>query len=76
EVEFRAPVTVSLLTERRVYAPYGLYGGAPGLRGRNILLRDGEDRILPGKITIDLRPGDILRIETPGGGGFGAQEQG
>ncbi len=76
EVEFRAPVTVSLLTERRVYAPYGLHGGAPGLHGRNVLVHGDEELILPGKTTIDLRPGDILRIETPGGGGFGAQEQG
>jgi len=72
EVEFLAPVTVSLLSERRVYAPYGLAGGAPGTAGRNILLRDGVERLLPGKVTIDLLAGDVLRIETPGGGGFGS----
>jgi N-methylhydantoinase B len=72
EVEFRAPVTVSLLSERRVYAPYGLNGGAAGLRGRNVLIRDGEERLLPGKTTVEMLPGDVLRIETPGGGGFGA----
>lgn len=72
EVEFRAAVTVSLLTERRVNPPYGLAGGAPGQVGGNILLRDGVEQRLPGKVTIDLRAGDRLRIETPGGGGFGA----
>ncbi len=72
EVEFCAPVTVSLLSERRVYAPYGLNGGAAGLRGRNVLIRDGEERLLPGKTTVEMLPGDVLRIETPGGGGFGA----
>ena len=72
EVEFCAPVTVSLLSERRVYAPYGLNGGTAGLRGRNVLIRDGEERLLPGKTTVEMLPGDVLRIETPGGGGFGA----
>jgi len=49
-----------------------LNGGAAGLRGRNVLIRDGEERLLPGKTTVEMLPGDVLRIETPGGGGFGA----
>ncbi|HWQ14045.1 MAG TPA: hydantoinase B/oxoprolinase family protein, partial [Roseiflexaceae bacterium] len=71
EVEFLAPVTVSLLTERRARGPYGLRGGRPGAPGRNTLLSGGHARPLPGKATVELAPGDALRIETPGGGGFG-----
>jgi N-methylhydantoinase B len=72
EVEFLAPVTASLLTERRRHAPYGLAGGAPGQAGRNTLIEpDGTEHILPGKITVEIDAGAILRIETPGGGGWG-----
>jgi 5-oxoprolinase (ATP-hydrolysing) len=72
ELEFTAPVTASLLSERRAVAPFGLAGGAPGARGRNLCLRaDGRALELPGRATVALQPGDRLRIETPGGGGFG-----
>lgn len=72
EVQFLLPVTVSLLTERRTLAPYGLQGGAPGAPGRNTLIQaDGSEHPLPGKATLHLQPGDCLRIETPGGGGWG-----
>jgi N-methylhydantoinase B len=57
----------SLLTERRRHAPPGAAGGADGARGRNLL--DGEE--LPPKASGSLRRGQRLRIETPGGGGFG-----
>ncbi|MBW2415556.1 MAG: hydantoinase B/oxoprolinase family protein, partial [Deltaproteobacteria bacterium] len=67
EIEFLSPMKVSLLSERRERAPHGLAGGSAGLRGRNLL--DGED--LGGKASFDVRPGARLRIETPGGGGFG-----
>jgi 5-oxoprolinase (ATP-hydrolysing) len=70
--EFLAPVTVSLLTERRETAPYGLRGGAPGARGRNALeRRDGTTQELRGRDTLRLEAGECLRVETPGGGGFG-----
>jgi 5-oxoprolinase (ATP-hydrolysing) len=70
--EFLAPVTVSLLGERRATAPFGLAGGAPGARGRNLLERlGGGVEELAGRATRELRAGDRLRIETPGGGGFG-----
>jgi len=73
ELEFTAPVTASLLTERRATAPFGLAGGAPGAPGRNLCLRaDGGEEVLPGRATVALAPGDRLRIETPGGGGYGA----
>jgi 5-oxoprolinase (ATP-hydrolysing) len=73
ELEFTAPVTASLLSERRATAPFGLAGGAPGARGRNLCLRaDGRIEELPGRARVSLAPGDRLRIETPGGGGWGA----
>ena len=68
ELEALAPLRYSLITERRRHAPPGAAGGARGATGRNLL--DGEE--LPAKATGDLRPGQRLRIETPGGGGYGA----
>ena len=56
---------------RRRYAPYGARGGKPGGRGRNTLIRGGKIQKLPGKVELRLRRGDRLRIETPGGGGYG-----
>jgi len=72
EYEVLTNVSATILSERRRRSPYGVRGGAPGAPGRNTLIRDGEERPLPGKIDVDLRPGDRLRIETPGGGGYGA----
>ncbi len=66
--------TLSLITERRVSRPWGLAGGKPGAPGENWLLRAGqEDRAerLPDKCTVRLRKGDVLRMLTPGGGGWG-----
>ena len=71
EYEVLAPTTVTILSERRRGAPYGVRGGQPGGSGRNTLIRDGRETALPGKIELQLRPGDRLRIETPGGGGYG-----
>jgi N-methylhydantoinase B len=67
EIEALAPLRYSLITERRRHAPPGAEGGEPGACGRNLL--DGEE--LPSKSIGDLQPGQRLRIETPGGGGFG-----
>jgi N-methylhydantoinase B len=67
ELEAEADMTFSLLTERRRHAPAGAEGGAAGAPGRNLL--DGEE--LPPKASGSLRRGQRLRIETPGGGGFG-----
>jgi N-methylhydantoinase B len=67
EVEALAPMSFSLLTERRRHAPPGADGGEPGARGRNLL--DGEE--LPPKAGGTLDAGQRLRIETPGGGGHG-----
>jgi N-methylhydantoinase B len=67
EIEVLEPCRVSLLTERRLRAPEGVQGGRAGAPGRNLL--NGEE--LPPKATRSLGPGDVVRIETPGGGGFG-----
>jgi N-methylhydantoinase B len=70
-LRFLCPVTVTLTGERRTKAPYGLQGGEPGKCGEHWLERDGQRRPLPGKATLPLQPGDILHVETPGGGGWG-----
>lgn len=67
EFEFLAPASVTLLTERRTHTPWGLEGGEPGQAGVNRL--NGQP--LPGKIRLDVKAGDVLTIETPGGGGYG-----
>jgi N-methylhydantoinase B len=67
ELEALAEMRFSLITERRRHAPPGADGGEPGAAGRNLL--NGDE--LPSKAAGVLRPGDRLRIETPGGGGHG-----
>ena len=67
EIEALEPLTFTLLTERRAHAPRGRAGGGDGEPGRNLL--NGEQ--LPSKCAGELRPGDRLRLETPGGGGYG-----
>jgi N-methylhydantoinase B len=71
EYETRVPTEVTLLTERRVLAPWGLAGGAPGARGENLLRAGGATRRLPGKTSFILHPGERLAVHTPGGGGWG-----
>ncbi|HET7857312.1 MAG TPA: hydantoinase B/oxoprolinase family protein [Gaiellaceae bacterium] len=68
ELEALEPCRLSIISERRGRAPQGAEGGRPGGRGRNLI--NGEE--LPAKATRKLEPGDVVRIETPGGGGFGA----
>lgn len=68
EMQFLEPTSVSLLTERREQAPWGLAGGADGVCGQNSL----NTKVLPPKINLDAKPGDVLRVETPGGGGYGS----
>ncbi|MCC9307822.1 hydantoinase B/oxoprolinase family protein [Kitasatospora sp. RB6PN24] len=75
-IRFRRPVTVSLLSGHRHQAPYGMAGGAPGALGRNRVRRkDGTVETLDGCATADLAAGDVLEIETPGGGGYGAPDR-
>jgi N-methylhydantoinase B len=64
---------VSLQSDRRRFAPYGLNGGSDGTPGRNWLRdKDGAVRELPGKVSFTLRAGETVGVETPGGGGWGA----
>ena len=75
EYELLAPATVTLLSERRNVAPWGLAGGGEGGRGRTVLIHpDGEEEELPSKFTRHLTEGTRLRLETPGGGGWGETE--
>lgn len=69
---FLQPLTVSLSTEHRKERPFGREGGGDGEPGRQILLRSGEEEILAGTVEINVQPGDLLRMETPGGGAWGA----
>lgn len=71
EIEFLDPAQVTLLTERRLTQPYGLRGGDPGQAGINELENADEKITLPGKGSFVVHAGDLLRICTPGGGGYG-----
>jgi N-methylhydantoinase B/oxoprolinase/acetone carboxylase alpha subunit len=74
ELEVLAPTEVSLITVRRTTPPPGLAGGLPGAVGENWLLPSGDEsraQRLPDKCTVHLAPGDVLRLLTPGGGGWG-----
>jgi N-methylhydantoinase B len=68
ELRMLEPATLSLLTDRRRHAPQGLEGGSPGRPGRNLV--NGEE-VAP-KVTLELAAGDVVTVETPGGGGWGS----
>jgi len=81
DVEFRVPVTASILSERRVIAPHGIHGGEDGARGINLWIRRYTDDHgvekkkvynLGGRSSANVSPGDRILIMTPGGGGWGA----
>ncbi|KAF5366568.1 hypothetical protein D9758_008983 [Tetrapyrgos nigripes] len=90
EIEFLEPMQVSILSERRTRQPYGMEGGGPGALGRNTWIKqlrkedgdvveendlDGTREInIGGKATVWMGKGDLLRIETPGGGAWGAPD--
>jgi 5-oxoprolinase (ATP-hydrolysing) len=72
DLEFEQPLNVAILSERRVFAPYGLDGGQPGKPGKNLFIRrDGRIINLGGKNEIRAEAGDRIKILTPGGGGYG-----
>ncbi|MBA2341241.1 MAG: hydantoinase B/oxoprolinase family protein [Pyrinomonadaceae bacterium] len=72
EIETLAPARMSLLADRRDTKPYGLLGGSEGEAGRNVIVScDGNARDIEAKGTWALQAGDVVRIETPGGGGHG-----
>jgi len=72
EFEFLEPLTVSLLTQHRVEAPFGLNGGGSGCPGQQRLIRQGTETILDGCASFTVGAGDRVVIETPGGGAFGS----
>ena len=77
QLRFLAPLTAALLTGSRRVPPFGLAGGEPGACGRNTLERRcGTREELPGCAELQLEAGDLLRIETPGGGGYGTPPEG
>lgn len=72
EIEVLTEAEVTLLADRRERGPYGLSGGGDGAAGKALLIRvDGSSQDLPGKFNLRLRKGERMRIETPGGGGWG-----
>jgi N-methylhydantoinase B len=71
--EFLAPATVTINSERRIYTPYGLNAGQPGLAGRNRIITAEGETVVGGKHTRQVNAGDQVVIETPGGGGWGAE---
>ena len=72
EIEVLADSTVTLLADRRMRSPYGLAGASDGAPGRTIILRhDGSQEELASKTSVRLRSGERVRVETPGGGGWG-----
>jgi len=81
-IELRVPARVTVIAERRVLAPYGLAGGGPGALGRTLVSRPvpgkrvrPRDVVMPGKFTIDLPPGSLITVASPGGGGWGRADR-
>lgn len=71
EIKLLTDAEITVLSERRKVPPYGLFGGGPGTVGKNVIIRNGKREEKPGKFYASVKKGDILRIETPGGGGYG-----
>jgi len=75
EIKFLRPATVSILSERRVFEPYGIKGGGPGLKGLNLREKpDGSTEILGHREVLRVGRNESVIIETPGGGGYGEYE--
>jgi N-methylhydantoinase B len=75
EIEVLTDCEVTLLSERRMLAPWGLNGGNDGSLGKTSVIRNGGSvETMPGKFSTRLRKGERIRIESPGGGGWGAAE--
>jgi N-methylhydantoinase B len=72
DLRFLVPVTATVLSERRRRAPWGLQGGQPGTPGCNLLIHaDGQAEELPVKFTHRIEAGEVLSLQSPGGGGWG-----
>jgi N-methylhydantoinase B len=72
DLQLLGDARVTLLTERRVRGPAGMAGGRDGAPGENVLIHNGVEKPLPGKVTFDADAGDIVSVRSPGGGGWGA----
>jgi N-methylhydantoinase B len=76
EIEVLTDAQVTLLADRRSRGPYGLAGGADAAPGRTLIIRrDGSEEEIPGKTSVRLRAGERVRIESPGGGGWGKPDR-
>ncbi|MFO8173935.1 MAG: hydantoinase B/oxoprolinase family protein [Longimicrobiales bacterium] len=73
DIQLLGPGRVTLLSERRLRGPRGARGGEDGAPGENVLIRDGREEALPGKVTFDAEAGDIVSVRSPGGGGWGRE---
>jgi N-methylhydantoinase B/oxoprolinase/acetone carboxylase alpha subunit len=73
EFEFLESADVTILSDRRQCAPWGLAGGGEGAPGRNSLVRDSQETTIEAKAQFEVKKGDVLRIESPGGGGWGRE---
>ncbi|NOZ68842.1 MAG: hydantoinase B/oxoprolinase family protein, partial [Deferribacteres bacterium] len=74
EIRFLRPAAVSIISERRVYAPYGIKGGGPAKKGENLLKsKDGKTTMLGHREVLRVDGGDSIVIKTPGGGGYGKE---
>jgi N-methylhydantoinase B len=73
EIETLVPARMSLLADRRKRAPYGLRGGEDGSRGRDAIIKHGRAHPIASKGSRELKAGERVRIETPGGGGYGKE---
>jgi len=74
EYEFFVPAQATIISERRKFSPFGARGGENGKKGKNTLLSKGKKIALNSKVNIKVQPGDVLRVETPGGGGYGKKK--
>ena len=75
-IRFRTPMTAAILSNRRRVPPFGVQGGEPGELGRNLVRRaSGAVEVLAATQVVEMAPGDVFIIETPGGGGFGSSGQ-
>jgi N-methylhydantoinase B/oxoprolinase/acetone carboxylase alpha subunit len=75
EYQFLVPANLTIISERRKFSPYGLAGGRPGKKGLNLLIRGKKRIVLGSKVNVKVNSGDVLRVETPGGGGYGSVEE-
>ncbi|MEK6304024.1 MAG: hydantoinase B/oxoprolinase family protein [Acidobacteriota bacterium] len=75
EIELLTDARVTILSDRRTTRPYGLKGGEPAKPGRTTLLKKDGEQLLAGKDSVDAEAGDRIRIESPGGGGWGSERK-